>query len=85
MIQQTSGFLTGNIEKEQWHEMVELTKEQCHFAPDVFRKKGIFKNFAKFTGKHLCQSLFNKVDSDRDSGDSGTGVFLCILRHFGQH
>ena len=25
-------------------------------------KKGVFKNFAKFTGKHLCQSLFfNKV------------------------
>ena len=28
----------------------------------VFCKKGILKNFAKFTGKHLCQSLyFNKV------------------------
>ena len=25
-------------------------------------KKGVLKNFAKFTGKHLCQSLFfNKV------------------------
>ena len=25
-------------------------------------KKGVFKNFAKFIGKHLCQSLFfNKV------------------------
>ena len=30
--------------------------------PEVFCKKGAFKNFAKFTGKHLCQSLFfNKV------------------------
>ena len=30
--------------------------------PDVFCKKGILKNFAKCTGKHLCQSLFcNKV------------------------
>ena len=29
---------------------------------DVFCKKGVLKNFAKFTGKHLCQSLFfNKV------------------------
>ena len=29
---------------------------------EVFRKKGILKNFAKFTGKHQCQSLFsNKV------------------------
>ena len=25
-------------------------------------KKSVFRNFAKFTGKHLCQSLFfNKV------------------------
>ena len=30
--------------------------------PEVFCKKGVSKNFTKFTGKHLCQSLFlNKV------------------------
>ena len=30
--------------------------------PEVFCKKGVLKNFVKFTGKHLCQSLFlNKV------------------------
>ena len=30
--------------------------------PVVFCKKGVLRNFAKFTGKHLCQSLFfNKV------------------------
>ena len=30
--------------------------------PEVFCKKGVVRNFAKFTGKHLCQSLFfNKV------------------------
>ena len=30
--------------------------------PDVFCKKGVLRNFAKFTGKHLRQSLFlNKV------------------------
>ena len=29
----------------------------------MFSKKGVLRNFAKFTGKHLCQSLiFNKVD-----------------------
>ena len=29
---------------------------------EVFCKKGVLRNFAKFTGKHLCQSLFfNKV------------------------
>ena len=25
---------------------------------EVFRKKGVLRNFAKFRGKHLCQSLF---------------------------
>ena len=30
--------------------------------PEVFYKKGVLRNFEKFTGKHLCQSLFfNKV------------------------
>ena len=30
--------------------------------PEVFWKKGVIRNFAKFTGKHLCQSSFlNKV------------------------
>ena len=30
--------------------------------PQVFCKKGILRNFAKFTGKHLCQShFFNKI------------------------
>ena len=26
--------------------------------PEVFCDKGVLRNFAKFTGKHLCQSLF---------------------------
>ena len=25
---------------------------------EVVRKKSVFKSFAKFTGKHLCQSQF---------------------------
>ena len=41
------------------------------------KKKGALKNVPKFTGKHLCKSLFwNKVAKKRDSG---TGVFLWIL------
>ena len=29
---------------------------------ELFRKKGVLRNFTKFTGKHLCQGLFfNKV------------------------
>ena len=31
--------------------------------PNVFCEKSVLRNFANFTGKHLCQSLFcNKVD-----------------------
>ena len=26
--------------------------------PEVFCKKGVFRNFTEFIGKHLCQSLF---------------------------
>ena len=30
--------------------------------PEVFCKRGVLRNFAKFTGNHLCQRLvFNKV------------------------
>ena len=30
--------------------------------PEVFYKKGVLRNFAKFTGKSLCHNLFlNKV------------------------
>ena len=30
--------------------------------PEVFCKKGVLRNYAKFTGKPLCQSLvYNKV------------------------
>ena len=27
-------------------------------SPEVFCKKGVLRNFAKFTGKHVCQSFF---------------------------
>ena len=45
-------------------------------CPEVFCKKGFLRNFAKFSGKHLCQSLFfNKVKTLLKKG-SDTGVFL---------
>ena len=48
--------------------------------PEVFCKKGVLRNFTKFTGKHLCQSLFyNKVAGLLQlyyKRDSDTGVFL---------
>ena len=30
--------------------------------PEMFCRKGVLKNFAKFTGNHLCQSLFFNKD-----------------------
>ena len=48
--------------------------------PEVFYKKGALKNFAKFLGKHPCQSLFlNKVAGLSPATllkKTGTGVFL---------
>ena len=47
--------------------------------PEVLRKKGVLRKFLKFTGKHLCQSLFCQ------SLFSGTRVFLWILWNFQEH
>ena len=48
--------------------------------PEVFYKKDAVTNFAKFTGKHLCQSLFlNKVADLR----LWHSVFLSILLNLG--
>ena len=51
----------------------------------MFFKIGIFKNFAIFTGKHLCWSLF-LIKAFRPvillKRDSNTGIFLRIIRNF---
>ena len=33
--------------------------------PEVFCKKDVLRNFAKFTGKHLCQSLFYRLQENQ--------------------
>ena len=44
--------------------------------PEVYCRNGIHKNFLKFTGTHLCQSLFfNKIAEF-------TGVFLWMFEKF---
>ena len=51
----------------------------------VFCKKGVLRDFLKFTGKHLCQSLlFNKVAGMTlySKRETGTRVFLCIFQNF---
>ena len=35
-----------------------ILDEDRSSRPEVFCKKGVLRNFGKFTGKHLCQSLF---------------------------
>ena len=50
--------------------------------------KGVLRNFAKFTGKYLCQSLFLiKLQALQlyQKRDSGTGAFMWVLRNFLQH
>ena len=39
-----------------------IERTQCRSSrPDVLCKKSVFENFAKFTGKHMCQSLCNSA------------------------
>ena len=42
---------------------IQLWNTRCRYSrPEVFCKKGVLRNFAKFTGKHMCQSfIFNKI------------------------
>ena len=43
--------------------------------PEIFLKKGVLRNFAKFTGNHLCQRLFfNKVAGLRLIFDEVAGL-----------
>ena len=44
------------------HKMQDTMSYIRSSRPDVFCEKGVLRNFAKFTGEHLCQShFFNKV------------------------
>ena len=47
-------FLLDTLETTFWMENVTQNRSS---RPEVFCKKGIPRNFTKFIGKHLCQSL----------------------------
>ena len=62
-----SGCEVNKVVHERKHKLPpnlrKLQDDGTSSRPEVFCQKDIIKNFAKFTGKHLCQSLFfNKVD-----------------------
>ena len=45
----------------------------------VFCKKGVLRNFTKFTGKHLCQSIFfNKNYGSRHWGNLEKSLLLLL-------
>ena len=64
---------------------VTFFQELCQYTgsrnscPEVFCRKSVLRNFAKFTGKRLCQRLFfNKVAGRQtDSNNSSAVVLLC--------
>ena len=56
-----STYLVCHREK---YKLINQIRDPQKHAPKMFYEKGVLGNFAKFTGKHLCQSLlFNKVSS----------------------
>ena len=90
-----------NLEEDLWRRSIELRAEtstqeeiltgksrNCRSSySQIFIKISVLKNFAIFTGKHLCRSLFlRKLQVLKPAsllkGDSNTGVFLWILRNF---
>ena len=60
---ETSGMKWVNIRSIIWWRSLTSNKQWLctntqKQPPEVFYKKGVLKNFAKFTAKHLCRSLF---------------------------
>ena len=51
------------------------------FVHSTFCQKGVLRNFAKFTGKHLCQSLFlNKVAGLRKFNKAAVAVAVLLKK-----
>ena len=48
----------------------------------MFCKEGVFRNFAKFTGKHRCQSLFFNKVAGRPNQQLANELHKPIIRNF---
>ena len=62
------------LEQKTFKKKKDFSVSVLHFwifrssCPKMFFKKGVLRNFAKSTGKHLCQNLFfNKVAGPRSA------------------
>ena len=56
-----------DIKQINYPKYFNMTKNRSSH-PEVFCKRVVLRNFAKFTRKHLCQSLFiNKVAGPRSA------------------
>ena len=78
-------FLVNDDYREKYREFVNVDGRFRSSRPNVFCWKDALRNFAKFTGKHLCQSLrFNNVEIKIE--DSGTLKYRlwhrCFLVNF---
>ena len=65
--------------KREFEETSQITNDQISRSsrPDIFCEKGVLRNLAKLTGKHLRQSLFfNKVAGPRPFAKFLTTPFL---------
>ena len=65
---------------DAWDKEHFLIQSSKSSRPEVLCKKGVLRNFAEFTEKHLCQSFFfNKVAGlvcKFIKKETGTGVLL---------
>ena len=52
---------------------------------EMLYKIGLFENFTKFTGKHLCQNFFFSKVATLSRNYSGTRTFLWTLTNFQEH
>ena len=77
-------FLNTPLSHKLYYYNTDVCKDPNDYRsshPKVFCRKGVLRNFAKFTEKYQCPSLFfNKVAGLRPGtllkANSGTGVFL---------
>ena len=77
---------TGFCSELLWKHELNVRRSHWNFSV----KKGVFRNFTNFTGKHLCWSLFLiELQTFRPAAllkrDSKTGVLLWNLQNFNEH